>query len=227
MPTPTPLTDEQIGTLFKFVKSKYVDFYDVQIELVDHLASEVEQRMAEAPGVTFDAALQQVYRGFGIFGFSDLVEEKQKAVNKQSRVLWWESVKHLFRLPMLIGSLIGGMIVFVGFDSLNPVTFVHTNAVLSCLAVIGIVVYFFKTSPSKKYKLTPLQYSGALYCWNLIHFHPIYFVSKGFIDYYPPEVYSVLVPLLCWASWIGFTASALGYKKLTEECRKQFPLAFA
>lgn len=223
----TPLTDEQIDTLFKFVKSKYVDFYDVQVELVDHLASEVETRMTETPGVPFEAALQQVYSGFGIFGFSDLVEEKQNAVNTQSRHLWWESVKSLFRLPMLIGSIIGGMVIFIGFEFFNPRTFIQTNAALSFFAVLGVITYFFKNSPSKKYKLTPLQYSGPLFTCNQIHFYPVYFINQCLLDFYPSETYSVLIPALCFVSWIGFVAGALAYEKLVAESRKQYPLAFA
>ena len=227
MPTTKPLTDAQIDALFDFVKSKYVDFYDVQVELVDHLASEVETRMAETPGVTFEAALQQVYRGFGIFGFSDLVEQKQIAVNKHSRVLWWRCVKSLFRLPMLVGSLLGGMLILIAYDYFEPITFVHANALFSFIAVVAVAIYYFNNGTSKKYKLTSLQYSGALHFWNMVHFYPVYFFSKAFIDFYPAKVYSLLVPLLCWLSWIAFTANFLGYRKLIEVARQQFPTAFA
>ncbi|MFZ1455121.1 MAG: hypothetical protein WAT46_03705 [Saprospiraceae bacterium] len=43
------LTMEQIETLFSFVKSKYVRYIDVQYELVDHLASAIEDEMQRIP----------------------------------------------------------------------------------------------------------------------------------------------------------------------------------
>lgn len=227
MPTQTPLTNEQIDALFKFVKSKYVDYYDVQLELVDHLASEVEQKMATNPAVSFETALQQVYSGFGIFGFSDLVEQKQKAVNKRSRLLWWEYVKRLFRLPLLLGSLTGGLLLFTGFNFLGPLSFININAVVSLLAIIGFVLHYFKNQPNKSHKLIALEHSGGLYAWGIVHFHPVYFFSKMIVDLSPPEVYPFLVPLLCWLSWVACTASAMGYKKLVKETQKLYPMAFA
>ena len=225
--SPTPLTDEQIDALFQFVKSKYVDFYDVQVELVDHLASEVETRIAETPSVTFDAALQQVYRGFGIFGFSDLVEEKQNAADKRVRVLWMECVGKLFRLPFLAGSVLLGILLFVMFDYFGSKFFIQFNAGVALLAIISSVIYFLKNRPQKGFKLTTLQYNAILHFWHTAHFNTIFLVTKWLKEGYSYEIYSVLIPLLCWVSWVGFTANMLGFKKLAEESRKQFPLAFA
>ena len=227
MSTIAPLTDEQIDTLFAFVKSRYVDFYDLQVELVDHLASEVEQRMAAMPGVTFDTALQQVYRGFGIFGFSDFVGEKHKAVDKRARVLWWQFVKEFFRFPLILASLFGGVFTFSAFDFFEPELFVEANAILSLSAVVITGIYFFRNMPRKGVKLTALQYTAMLHFWAMTHFQIVWFFSKWMIEGYTYEQYSILIPLLCWLSWIGFVANTLGYRKLIEESRKQFPLAFA
>ena len=227
MSTLTPLTDQQIDTLFKFVKSKYVDFYDVQVELVDHLASEVEQRMAEVPGVTFESALQQVYRGFGVFGFNDLVEQKRKAADNRARVLWWKGVKDLFRLPFLVGSLLGGMIIWIGFDGLEAENFLLINAILALLAIVINAVNIYKRRPSLGYKITSYQYNGIVHFWNMFHFQAMFYFTKWMFEGYPYEVYSVLIPLLCWVSWIGFTANILSFEKLIAESQKQFPLAFA
>lgn len=224
---PTPLTDQQIDALFNFVKSKYVDFYDVQVELVDHLASEVEARMAETPGVTFDGALQQVYGGFGIFGFSDLVEEKQKAADKRARVLWLKCVLDLFRLPFLIGSALGGILVWTSFNALETKNFLIINAALALIAIMVNAVAMYKSRPSRDYKITSYQYNGMIHFWNMFHFQVAYFFMDWMYVGYSYERYSVLIPLLCWASWIGFTANILSFEKLIAESRKQFPLAFA
>ena len=37
------LTKEQIQQLYKFTRQHYVEYYDVQTELVDHLANDIEQ----------------------------------------------------------------------------------------------------------------------------------------------------------------------------------------
>ncbi|WP_320240732.1 hypothetical protein [Tenacibaculum sp. 1B UA] len=37
------LTDQHIEQLYKFTRQHYVEHYDVQTELVDHLANDIEQ----------------------------------------------------------------------------------------------------------------------------------------------------------------------------------------
>ncbi|MFT3823570.1 MAG: hypothetical protein QM731_06595 [Chitinophagaceae bacterium] len=91
------ITNEQIEQLFAFCKKHYVAYYDVQIELVDHLANAIEEKMAADPSVSFDEALKQVYKTFGNRGFAPLVKEKEKAARrynqKQVRKLFVEQLR--------------------------------------------------------------------------------------------------------------------------------------
>ncbi|GHB84958.1 hypothetical protein [Persicitalea jodogahamensis] len=227
MPITKALTDEQIEALFSFVRSKYVDHYDVQVELVDHLASEIEQQMAESPDITFGEGLQRIYQRFGIFGFSELVEQKQKAADRRARVLWWQCVKYLLRLPFLIGSLIGGMLIYICFDFLEGDNFLLINASLALSAIVVNAISVYRNRPSRGYRLTSYQYNGILHFWNMFHFQAVFVIADWIMKTYPFEVYSILVPLLCWISWLGFAASILSFKRLAKEQRRLFPLAFA
>lgn len=96
------LSEEQIERLFKFVESKYVDYYDVQVELVDHLASAIEEKISEEPKKEFEVALREVYRSFGVMGFSALVMAKQDAMSKERMRLWWKEFKSWFALPKIV-----------------------------------------------------------------------------------------------------------------------------
>ena len=75
-----PLTDQQIEALFAFTKKKYVHHYDVQVELVDHLATSIEEEMEKDTKISFEDALQRVYARFGIFGFAKEQKRKQGKV---------------------------------------------------------------------------------------------------------------------------------------------------
>ena len=55
------LSKEQIDDIFNFVKSKYVRYIDLQYELVDHLASAVEEEMEQDQELNFSSALSKVY----------------------------------------------------------------------------------------------------------------------------------------------------------------------
>lgn len=76
------LDKEEIGYLFQFVQRKYVRWVDVQFEIVDHLASAIEDQMKTDPNLTFDNALNRVYSKFPITGFAQMVIEKERALNR-------------------------------------------------------------------------------------------------------------------------------------------------
>ena len=76
------LSTEQIEHLFNFTKKHYVEHYDVQVELVDHLANAIEDQWKENPNILFEDALQTEFKKFGVFGFTSLVEQKKVCFTK-------------------------------------------------------------------------------------------------------------------------------------------------
>jgi hypothetical protein len=52
------LTDEQTRELYEFTLRKRVRYYDVQIEIVDHLACAIEDRLDREPTLPFHEALR-------------------------------------------------------------------------------------------------------------------------------------------------------------------------
>ena len=96
------LTNEQIEYLFTFCEKHFVKYYDVQVELVDHLASTIEKKMISDSKITFENALEAVYSSFGPKGFTSLIEEKQKLSKKQSRKLFYSIFRDQFKWPKII-----------------------------------------------------------------------------------------------------------------------------
>ena len=60
------LTEEEINQLFAICEKYEVKFYDVQIELVDHIACTIEAKWSTAPQLSFDEALFIVLKQFGV-----------------------------------------------------------------------------------------------------------------------------------------------------------------
>ncbi|WGH74809.1 hypothetical protein P8625_12045 [Tenacibaculum tangerinum] len=96
------LTDQHIKELYTFTRQHYVEHYDVQTELVDHLANDIEQLWEEKPTLSFEQARDASFKKFGVFGFMNIVEEKQKQLGKKYRTILWKHVKEWFRLPKII-----------------------------------------------------------------------------------------------------------------------------
>jgi hypothetical protein len=96
------LSKEQIDQLFLFTEKKFVRYYDLQVELVDHLAERIEEEMEANKALSFETALQKVYTSFGLFGFAHVVQEKQNALYKQSWRLWAKELRNFFTFPKVI-----------------------------------------------------------------------------------------------------------------------------
>jgi len=96
------LSAEQIERLYEFTRQHYVEYYDVQTELVDHLASAIEKHWQEDPDQDFETLLQKEFKKFGIFGFSDVVEERQQAMQKRYFQLVKKEALQFLKLPKVI-----------------------------------------------------------------------------------------------------------------------------
>jgi len=95
------LTKEQIDYLFEFCQTKGVAYYDVQVELVDHLANAIEKELAEHSDWPFQKALDVVFVSFGHVNFKPLVRERLKAFQAYSWRLWGALFKEQLRWPAM------------------------------------------------------------------------------------------------------------------------------
>ena len=106
------LTAEQIERLYQFTRQHYVEYYDLQTELVDHLANAIEEQWQQNPKLSFEDALQIEFKKFGVFGFMDVVEQRQSALNKKYNKLVLTELKTFFSVPKIIGTISAVGIVF-------------------------------------------------------------------------------------------------------------------
>ena len=99
------LTTPQIEDLFKFTRKHFVYHFDVQSELVDHLANDIEEIWKERPQLSFEDARDSSFKKFGIFGFMDVIEAKQKQMNKRYRSILWRFFREWFTMPKVMTTL--------------------------------------------------------------------------------------------------------------------------
>ena len=106
------LSAEQIEQLFDFTKKHYVEHYDVQVELVDHLANAIENQWKENPNILFEDALQTEFKKFGVFGFTGLVEQKQSALHKYYNKMLLREVLKFISIPKAIITVAMYLLIF-------------------------------------------------------------------------------------------------------------------
>ncbi|WP_117881504.1 hypothetical protein [Aureibaculum luteum] len=145
------LTKEHIESLFTFTEKHYVEWYDLQTELVDHLANDIEQIWKEEPNLTFTEARNKSFKKFGVMGFSSVVEKRQKALNLKYWKLILKEFKLFFSLPKIILTAFLIVSYFSILDYLHDKeTFIVISLVLLALIELIFVFYSYKKIKSKQ-----------------------------------------------------------------------------
>ena len=145
------LTSQHIDQLYKFTRAHYVEWYDLQTELVDHLANDIENIWEKEPNLSFDQAKNKAFKKFGIFGFSDVIEDKTKAVNKRYWKVLWTIFKDYMKPPKILLVLLATLIIFtIANHSEHNIT---PLVIAFWIIFITPIVFFFKYNIELKRKL--------------------------------------------------------------------------
>ncbi|ESU24198.1 hypothetical protein FEDK69T_06350 [Flavobacterium enshiense DK69] len=136
------LTSEQIERLYQFTRQHYVEYYDLQTELTDHLANGIEAQWEQNPNLSFEEALQFEFKKFGIFGFMNVVEQRQAALTKKYHDLVWQHFKDFYKLPKIIGSLVAIVLLKLFLETISfSEELIITSFVAILLTFFGGMVY--------------------------------------------------------------------------------------
>lgn len=92
----------QTKRLYAFTRQHFVEHYDLQTELVDHIAHGIEAQWQQHPELDFEKALQSEFKKFGIFGFQDVIEKRDRALSKKYYKLLWGYFRSYFGLPKIL-----------------------------------------------------------------------------------------------------------------------------
>ena len=144
------LTEDEVDRLFAFCTRHYVPEYDLQVELVDHLASGIEEQWAENPDLPFPVALNKTFDGFGIFGFSKIKSQKEKELRRKYQKLFWKFTLEFYKLPKIILTFTLATALFTAYRLISNFFWFTVN--LMVLALIFIIGYKYWYYP-RNYKV--------------------------------------------------------------------------
>lgn len=117
------LTDLEINKIETFLKKKEVIYYDLKMELLDHLCNSIEDEWEKNPEIKFNDALLKVYKTFGIFGFATIIEKREESLGRYYRKSILKHVLTWCKLPQIVLTLILGYSLFLllGINNYFPV----------------------------------------------------------------------------------------------------------
>lgn len=212
------LSEAEVGQLFRFTAKKFVHWYDLQIEMVDHLASVIENEMRSDAGLSFEAALDKVYKRFGIFGFAQIVRERQNQLARAAKKRWWNELRSLFRWPRIILFLAIVSAVYTLSLSVSPGILSEIFLAIYLLISTAFFIYLVKDTHLQK-RLLLLQ-SGSTYVSLPFTFE--FVVAFLYVDLSPLS-FTLLLTLGILIKLTSFTL----YRKIRGEARELFPRVFA
>jgi len=132
------LSEEQIQELYNFTRRRLVEHYDLQTELVDHLANGIEQQWEENKEIPFKEALKNEFKKFGNFGFRGVLKARKKTMNKKYNRLILNEFKTYFLWPR-IAMVLTLTIALFGFLQVLPSSY---KWVIMAMITMPIAAYF-------------------------------------------------------------------------------------
>ena len=230
------LTPQQIDELFAFCRRHYVHYYDVQLELVDHLANAIEEKMNADKNISFEAALNAVYNSFGYKGFAGVVEAKQTSISKHWKKLRWQFFKAYFTWPKAALTLMLFAIVIMIrniFSDDNQKYFLIIYPLIFLAYETSITIFFYRRNKKIKQKLLLTQVLYFLPAISTMYFNlEINIYQIKFIDFFSqPNYFNSLMYYQSTVTFIILLLFSFSHKSTTEkilqEAQIQYPQAFA
>jgi hypothetical protein len=133
------ITKEQLLQIDNYIYVCGIKYYDVRVEIVDHFANILEQKLDENPDLNFKIEIQAIHRNFSDQGFSKLLKEKTKSVTKK---FYKQSLQHLltfFKFPKII---ISGFLFFILFQIMHLFEDKEAFFKTLSLSILGLIIVF-------------------------------------------------------------------------------------
>lgn len=147
------ITPEETEKLFDFCRKHYVQHYDLQVELVDHLASAIEEQWQEKSELQFEEALHLSFKKFGITGFSKIKEQKQKELARKYNRLFWNYFTEFYRWPKMLMTMALTFMLFTAFQLVENIAWILIPY-FAILVILGFLYLIF-ISPKKLKIISP------------------------------------------------------------------------
>jgi len=228
------ITSEETEKLFAFCRRHYIAQYDLQVELVDHLATAIEEQWQENPEISFDTALSGTFKKFGISGFSKIKAQKQKELARKYNRLYWKFFLDFYRWPKILMTLAGTMGLFTLLRIVDNIAWVIVP--YFALLVLTVIFYNFfiapknlnsEIIPGKKFML--LEHMKQIQ-YSVILFSQIPLGAYNFLKYMElNSIHNLWVLMYISLLIISFNILIYGSlffvpSKIKEHFKEQFPV---
>jgi hypothetical protein len=211
------LTKQQIQHIDHRLESEGIKYWDIRIEMLDHIVSDVERKLKpENSEYEFKELVQESFESLGWKenfnggGFEQILKQRLRLYNKNKNKSFIKYMKETFlNFKFILGVLSLTITVF---------TFQENNSSLKILffLMLGLYVAFMLRFAIKYKVMNSARLSSALIfaSFPLTIFNAVLYMPKVFLDY------EIGLSALSWIMIIVASFSAIGISYLNQEFKK-------
>lgn len=218
------LNESQIQELYAFTRKHFVECYDVQTELVDHLANDIEEIWKSEPNKTFVQVRDLSFKKFGVFGFMEIVEQKSKQMSKKYWLLIWNTLKDFFRIPQILLTIVIMLIIYTLLTTL-PQLWVFSVIIFGIITIMLIRAFSARKKMIKRYKQTQKKWMLEEHIFGFGNFIGLFNVIFQVLFFSNSlESYELLVSsILTISILVMYIAAFILPSKAQEILKKEYP----
>ncbi|WP_179353393.1 hypothetical protein [Winogradskyella vidalii] len=237
------LTKEEIQFIDNYLIKNEVKYWDVRLELLDHIVSAVEEKIAKE-GISFNEALLEVHRGFGnqfiefgvpkskIFecglyqsniGFKKFTRNKQKELGRKYRKMTWNHLIVKFSIFKFWLEYLTVIVLFIMLYQFKPELCFPIGLLVLILPTIYSAYYALKDKSTRKSLNFAMATSSAMAVWSLYNLS--FYILKDSHENVAnmPHGFFVIVTCLFYPM---IRATIEVYQNVYKENKKTFNLKF-
>ena len=106
------LSQSQIQYLDNYVQKSGIKWFDLKIELTDHMIGKTEEILTRIPDLDFEEAVKKAKLTFGSKGFRPIILEKTKQIERQFYKDVFMHFKSFFTIPKIIITVLITLFLF-------------------------------------------------------------------------------------------------------------------
>lgn len=145
------LSKQQLDLIKTFISKKGFVYADVQLEIIDHVANAIQDKLEGNSKLNFEEALHQVHASFGIFGFSVLEDSMISGMNKRYNRIFFNNFLSLFNYKYLLLIFLSISLIYALQNLTNNSNTVLTLFILVVIVVLGFVNIWRNYQKYKKF----------------------------------------------------------------------------
>lgn len=155
------LSAEQIAQIKSWISKRGFTHTDVQYEIIDHVASAIEDKIDKDPDLTLEIAFKQVHKSFGVFGFQTIEESIASKLNKELRDSYGRAIKQIFTSEKILIPFLF-ILSLISFHQSFPEYFKIFCQSIFIVSTVGALIYYFVQYRQKKYIKNYLSFKMAI-----------------------------------------------------------------